>query len=68
MNVSGVSVQDDASLQPAMAHVRIGADALLGVGSEACVFGLGAQQIVRIHHEGTAPDIAARRLCSGSFT
>jgi Ser/Thr protein kinase RdoA (MazF antagonist) len=56
-----VSIEDDASLQQAMAYFRVGADALLGIGSEACVFALGAHQIVRIHHEGTTPeDIATR--------
>jgi aminoglycoside phosphotransferase (APT) family kinase protein len=56
-----MSIEDDAPLLRAMSHFGVSRDALLGIGGEACVFALGRDRILRVHHPGATRDAVARR-------
>ena len=47
------SCPDDPGLVRALRQFDVPADALLGIGGEACVYALDAERIVRVHHAGT---------------
>ena len=48
-----MSIENDAPLLQVMSHFGVSADALLGIGGEACVFLLSARRVLRVHHPGT---------------
>lgn len=48
-----MSLDDDRSLVEALQHFDLRTDALLGIGSEACVFARDANEVLRVHHPGT---------------
>lgn len=48
-----MSIDDDAPLLRVLSHFGVSADALLGIGGEACVFSLSARRVLRVHHPGT---------------
>lgn len=56
-----MSIEDDAPLLQVMSHLGLTRDALLGIGGEACVFALGGERVVRVHHPGTVRETVARR-------
>lgn len=56
-----MSIENDAPLLRVMSHFGVAADALLGIGGEACVFSLDGQRVLRVHHPGTGRQTIDRR-------
>lgn len=54
-------LEDDAPLLRVMRRFGVGRDALLGIGGEACVFALGKDRILRVHHPGTTRHAVEQR-------